>query len=78
MENMEDTLSINHNWLNGFNIAWGWALLERERSQAAAAIEDCRCAMLFCSAMLEAVDRPPTNRLSGVPISESVLGFLQS
>ena len=42
VENVEDTLSINHNWLNGFNVAWGWALLQRERSQAAAAIEDCR------------------------------------
>ena len=43
MENLEDTLSINHNWLNGHNVAWGVSLLRKERAQAAAAIEDCRC-----------------------------------
>ena len=43
VENLEDTLSINHNWLNGLNMHWGWALLQRERVDAAAAIEDCRC-----------------------------------
>jgi len=42
VENQEDTLSINHNWLNGHNVAWGVSLLRRERAQAAAAIEDCR------------------------------------
>ncbi len=42
--NLEDTLSINHNWLNGFNLHRGWALLRREHAEAAAAIEDCRCA----------------------------------
>ena len=46
VENEEDTLSINHNWLNGHNLSWAWALLRRERSDAAAAIEDCRCAWL--------------------------------
>ncbi|EIE20714.1 Clavaminate synthase-like protein [Coccomyxa subellipsoidea C-169] len=40
--NLEDTLSINHNWLNGFNLHRGWALLRREHAEAAAAIEDCR------------------------------------
>ena len=42
VRNLEDTLSINHNWLNAFNLHWGWALLQRERAEAAAAIEDCR------------------------------------
>ena len=42
MENLEDTLSVNHNWLNGHNVAWGVLLLRRERALAAAAIEDCR------------------------------------
>lgn len=40
--NLEDTLSINHNWLNGYNIHWAWALLQQEFKDAAAAIEDCR------------------------------------
>ncbi|KAK9901594.1 hypothetical protein WJX75_003934 [Coccomyxa subellipsoidea] len=40
--NLEDTLSINHNWLNAFNLHWGWALLCREHAEAAAAIEECR------------------------------------
>ena len=42
VRNLEDTLSINHNWLNAFNLHWGWALLQRERAEATAAIEDCR------------------------------------
>ncbi|CAL8468075.1 g7614 [Coccomyxa elongata] len=42
VRNLEDTLSINHNWLNAFNLHWGWALLQKEHSEAAAAIEDCR------------------------------------
>ncbi len=42
VENVEDTLSINHNWINGHNLHWGWDLLRRERADAAAAIEDCR------------------------------------
>lgn len=37
-----DTLSINHNWLNGWNLHWGLRLLQREHAEAAAAIEDCR------------------------------------
>ena len=37
-------------WLNGFNLRWALALLQRERAEAAAAIEDCRCApmILIC------------------------------
>ena len=44
---LEDTLSINHNWLNGYNIQWAWALLQQEHAEAAACIEDCRCCALF-------------------------------
>lgn len=40
--NLEDTLSINHNWLNAYNVHWAWALLQQEYKDAAAAIEDCR------------------------------------
>ena len=42
MENLEDTLSINHNWLNCHNIEKVWQLLQREGAEAAAAIEDIR------------------------------------
>ncbi|DBB18928.1 TPA: hypothetical protein ACH3X3_000505 [Trebouxia sp. C0006] len=42
VENLEDTLSINHNWLNGYNIHWALALLQQERTDAIACIEDCR------------------------------------
>lgn len=46
VENVEDTLSINHNWLNGFNIHWSWDLLQQEHAAATAAIEECRCRQL--------------------------------
>ncbi|KAL3152641.1 hypothetical protein ABBQ32_001655 [Trebouxia sp. C0010 RCD-2024] len=42
VHNLEDTLSINHNWLNGYNMHWAWALLQQEHVAATAAIEDCR------------------------------------
>jgi len=42
VENLDDCVSINHNWFNGHNMCWVWALLRRERQQAEAAIEDCR------------------------------------
>ncbi|CAL5220025.1 g1971 [Coccomyxa viridis] len=42
VENLEDTLSINHNWLNGFNLHWAWELLQKEYAGASAAIDDCR------------------------------------
>lgn len=42
VENLEATLSVNHNWINGCGVHRTWALLAREREEAAAAIEDCR------------------------------------
>lgn len=42
VENLEDTLSINHNWINGFSIHWTWALLQQKCETAASFIEDCR------------------------------------
>jgi hypothetical protein len=42
VENLEDCASINHNWINGHSVHWTWALLQQERRQAEAAIEDCR------------------------------------
>ena len=44
VQNLEDTLSINHNWLNGYNIHWALALLQQEHRDATACIEDCRYA----------------------------------
>lgn len=55
VENVEDTLSINHNWLNAYNIHWGWELMKQEHSDATMAIDDCRSphppfrSLLFCS-----------------------------
>ena len=42
VENLEDTLSINHNWFNAHNCHWAWQLLRVEHQQATAALEDCR------------------------------------
>ncbi|PNG99490.1 JmjC domain-containing protein 4, partial [Tetrabaena socialis] len=42
VENLADTLSLNHNWVNGHNLHWTWALLRRQYVDAAAAIDDCR------------------------------------
>ena len=39
---MEDTLSFNHNWINGYNLGWAWALLRAEYQVAEREIEDCR------------------------------------
>ena len=49
VENLEDSLSVNHNWINGYNISWVWDYLQQQRSLAEAAVlaEDavqaCRC-----------------------------------
>ena len=34
VENLEDTLSVNHNWLNGFNIKGSWGKLKEELRKA--------------------------------------------
>ncbi|KAG6384783.1 hypothetical protein SASPL_153601 [Salvia splendens] len=39
---IEDTISINHNWFNGYNISWVWDLLLREYHEAAGYIEDLK------------------------------------
>jgi hypothetical protein len=40
--NATDALSFNHNWLNGYNLRWGVALLRSECEGAAALIDDLR------------------------------------
>ncbi|BBN19833.1 protein MpCupin104 [Marchantia polymorpha subsp. ruderalis] len=40
--NVEDTISINHNWLNGCNLHWAWKLLRKEYRETVESIEDIR------------------------------------
>lgn len=40
--NEVDTLSINHNWINGHNLQHSWALLKHEHDLATQNLEDCR------------------------------------
>lgn len=43
VENLEDTVSVNHNWINGFNVAWSVMLLCSTFQQAVELLYDCRC-----------------------------------
>jgi hypothetical protein len=43
VENLVATASINHNWLNGFNVLDSSALLQRTFRRAVHLLEDCRC-----------------------------------
>ena len=47
VENLEDTASINHNWLNGFNIGHAVRLLCGTFERGRQLIDDCRCAALY-------------------------------
>ncbi|KAM0945820.1 putative transcription factor & chromatin remodeling &Metalloenzymes JmjC family [Dioscorea sansibarensis] len=40
--NLEDTISINHNWFNAYNLAWVWDLLLKDYNEAKEYIEDIR------------------------------------
>ncbi|KAK1302692.1 F-box protein [Acorus calamus] len=40
--NMEDTISINHNWFNGYNLSWVWNLLVKDYNEARGYIDDIR------------------------------------
>ncbi|KAI4326716.1 hypothetical protein MLD38_032000 [Melastoma candidum] len=42
VHNMDDTISINHNWFNGHNLTWIWDLLSRDYDEAKEYIEDIR------------------------------------
>ncbi|XP_073274322.1 arginine-specific demethylase JMJ20-like isoform X1 [Primulina huaijiensis] len=42
VHNLEDTISINHNWFNAYNISWVWDLLLREYGEARWYIEDIK------------------------------------
>uniref|UniRef100_A0A5B7B2H0 Putative jmjC domain-containing protein 4 isoform X2 n=1 Tax=Davidia involucrata TaxID=16924 RepID=A0A5B7B2H0_DAVIN len=40
--NLEDTISINHNWFNAYNLSWVWDLLLRDYNEAKDYIEDIK------------------------------------
>ncbi|XP_021733579.1 jmjC domain-containing protein 4-like [Chenopodium quinoa] len=42
VHNLEDAISINHNWFNGYNLDWVWDLLEGDYNEAKELIEDVR------------------------------------
>ncbi|KAL4198638.1 hypothetical protein AMTRI_Chr03g47000 [Amborella trichopoda] len=42
VKNLEDTISINHNWFNAYNLSWVWDLLVRDYIDTKQYIEDIR------------------------------------
>uniref|UniRef100_A0A6N2KD42 JmjC domain-containing protein n=1 Tax=Salix viminalis TaxID=40686 RepID=A0A6N2KD42_SALVM len=42
VHNLEDTISINHNWFNAYNLSWVLDLLSRDYKEAKEYIEDIR------------------------------------
>lgn len=42
VKNVEDTISINHNWFNACNISWVWNLLVNDYNETKEYIEDIR------------------------------------
>ncbi|CAA0820923.1 2-oxoglutarate (2OG) and Fe(II)-dependent oxygenase superfamily protein [Striga hermonthica] len=42
VHNTEDTISINHNWFNAYNISWVWDLILRDYHEAKGYIEDIK------------------------------------
>ncbi|KAM7273688.1 hypothetical protein ACFE04_028352 [Oxalis oulophora] len=42
VHNMEDTISINHNWFNSYNLSWVWDLLLRDYIEAKEYIADIK------------------------------------
>jgi len=42
VKNVEDAISINHNWFNACNISWVWNLLIKDYNEAKEYIEDIR------------------------------------
>ncbi|GAB4845763.1 hypothetical protein Ancab_039170 [Ancistrocladus abbreviatus] len=42
VHNLEDTISINHNWFNAYNLPWVWDLLLHDYNEAKGYIEDIR------------------------------------
>ncbi|XP_058227408.1 arginine-specific demethylase JMJ20 isoform X3 [Rhododendron vialii] len=42
VHNLEDTISINHNWFNAYNISWVWDLLLRDYNEAKEYIADIK------------------------------------
>lgn len=40
--NMEDTISLNHNWFNGCNIHWIWSAIYGKFMEVLREIDDCK------------------------------------
>lgn len=40
--NLEDTISVNHNWFNGCNIHWIWTAIYKEFNDVLREIDDCK------------------------------------
>lgn len=40
--NIEDTISVNHNWFNGCNIHWIWAAIYGKFNEVLREIDDCK------------------------------------
>eukprot|EP00892_Ulva_mutabilis_P005126 jgi/Ulvmu1/2986/UM015_0026.1 len=57
VENLEDTMSINHNWLNGFNVMWSANLLCQTFTRAVQLICDCREGCESVAEFLSLADR---------------------
>ncbi|KAL5538353.1 hypothetical protein UlMin_044532 [Ulmus minor] len=42
VHNLEETISINHNWFNAYNLSWVWDLLLKDYNEAKEYIEDIK------------------------------------
>lgn len=40
--NIEDTISVNHNWFNGCNIHWIWTAIYKKFNEVLREIDDCK------------------------------------
>lgn len=40
--NIEDTISVNHNWFNGCNIHWIWTAIYQKFNEVLREIDDCK------------------------------------
>jgi len=41
VSNLEDTLSVNHNWINAANISWSWSYLQQQHARIVSEVPDC-------------------------------------
>ena len=41
VQNLEDTLSVNHNWLNACNVRWSWSYLQQQHARIVKEVPEC-------------------------------------